>query len=183
MTSPAIRRLFTLSLPLIVSGCLSLAPDYQRPAAPVAQEWGSPATTSDQRVADIGWRDFFIDDQLRRLIALTLDNNRDLRVTALNIEEARALYQVQRADLFPSVNASVSKINQKTVSGLGSSGSTNTTGTGTSTGSGNNGGGSASRSYRATLGFSAYELDFFGRIRSLNEQALQLYLGTEEARR
>lgn len=186
MTSPAIRRLFTLSLPLIVSGCLSLAPDYQRPAAPVAQEWGSPTTTGDQRVADIGWRDFFIDEQLRRLIALTLDNNRDLRVTALNIEEARALYQVQRADLFPSVNASFSKINQETVSGLGSSGSTNANGsntTGTGTGTGNNGGGSASRSYRATLGFSAYELDFFGRIRSLNEQALQLYLGTEEARR
>ena len=180
-TSRMRRRLALLTLPLLVSGCLSLAPDYQRPDAPVAQDWGSPAATGDQRVADIGWRDFFIDDQLRRLIALTLENNRDLRVAALNIEEARALYQVQRADLFPSVNASFSQINQETVSGLGSSGSTNANGS--STTSTSTGGGSASRSYRATLGFSAYELDFFGRIRSLKEQALQLYLGTEEARR
>ena len=100
------------------------------------------------------------------MIALALANNRDLRVAALNIEKARAQYRIQRADLFPAVDATGGQNAPRPPGDLTSSGEAE-----------------VNRSYSATVGFSAYELDFFGRIRSLNDQALETYLGTEEARR
>ncbi|HWU35757.1 MAG TPA: AdeC/AdeK/OprM family multidrug efflux complex outer membrane factor [Methylovorus sp.] len=165
-------------LAAMLAGCASMAPDYQRPAAPVAGQW--PAAASDQGTpaADIGWREFLLDQRLQQLVALALQNNRDLRVAALNIEQARAEYQVQRADLFPTVNVIASRTAQLGSASTTSSSTNATTGTTTTSSSG-----SVSQSYRATVGFSAYELDFWGRIRSLNEQALQSFFATEEARR
>jgi multidrug efflux system outer membrane protein len=175
------KTLISLAIAALLGGCASMAPDYQRPQAPVAAEWGSEAAKGDLRVSDIGWREFFVDDKLRKLIAIALENNRDLRVAALNIEKARAEYRIERADLFPTVNAGGSATIQHNGSGSSSGSSNSTSGTTTGSSSGSNSG--TSRSYRANIGFSAYELDFFGRIRSLNDQALQLYFATEEARR
>jgi multidrug efflux system outer membrane protein len=168
------NALKTLTLALataLAGGCMTLAPDYRRPAAPVPAAWEqtTPAAAVDgPAAADIAWRDYFTDARLRRVIDLALANNRDLRLAALNVEQARAQYGIQRADLFPAVAASGGQTAQRIPAEL------NTAGGGESR---------ISRQYSATIGFSAWELDFFGRIRSLNEQALQSFFATEEARR
>lgn len=159
---------------LAVSGC-SLAPRYERPAAPVPAAWptlpqdGSAPAASDAAgegataAADLPWQSFFVDERLKRLISAALDHNRDLRVALLNIERARAQYGVTRADQLPTINAAITGSRQQPNTG-------------------NNGQGVAS-TYTAGLGLSAFELDFFGRVRNLSEAALQQYLATEEARK
>ncbi len=157
---------------LYLAGC-SLAPKYSRPEAPVPAAWpsgpaygnvtGKPAETA---VADIPWREFFIDDKLRKVIALSLDNNRDLRVAALNIERSRAQYQIQRSDLFPKVDANASATYQRIAEDF--------SGTGLPLNI---------HQYNVGLGVSSYELDLFGRVRSLKDQALQQFFATGEARR
>lgn len=152
----------------LTSAC-TLTPDYQRPAAPVPTVFpdATAAAGPTARAADaIAWRDYFADARLREVIAQALTHNRDLRIAALNIERARALYRIQRADLFPAVGATASGTRQRLPGDLTSSGEAETT-----------------RQYSATVGLSAYELDFFGRVRSLNAQALETYFSTEEARR
>lgn len=155
-----------------LAGCMNLAPSYERAAAPVPEQWpqglayGDAGATGTVAAADLNWREVFVDPALRQAIELALQNNRNLRVAALNIERARALYQVQRADLFPTVEASAAAQHQRTPPDLSQTGQAVT-----------------SRSYSAGVGFSAYELDLFGRIRNLNEQALQQFFATEEARR
>lgn len=153
----------------LVAGCASMAPDYQRPAAPVPAEFpqaGAKAPANAPLAENIPWRDYFADPRLREVIAQALANNRDLRVAALNIEQARAQYQIQRADLFPSIGATGSQAVERLPGDLSSSGVAAT-----------------HRQYGATIGLSTWELDFFGRIRSLNEQAMQQYLATEAAQR
>ena len=111
---------------LCLGGC-SLAPKYERPDAPVAATWPDHylpegylpageglAAPASRRAADIGWRTFFSDERMRNLIALALENNRDLRVAALNIERARALYRIQRADQLPGVSATGEESAQNT---------------------------------------------------------------------
>ncbi|WP_018079075.1 AdeC/AdeK/OprM family multidrug efflux complex outer membrane factor [Thiobacillus denitrificans] len=161
-------RTLTVALVATLASACSLIPDYQRPAAPVPASFpGATQAAAATPAADtIAWRDYFADTRLREVIALALTNNRDLRVAALNIEKARAQYRIQRADLFPAIGANGSQTAQRLPGDLTSSGEADVT-----------------RQYSATIGFAAYELDFFGRIRSLNAQALELYLGTEEARR
>jgi multidrug efflux system outer membrane protein len=94
------------------SGCMSIAPGYTRPEAPVPAVWpDGPAykegadKPGDLSAADIAWRDFFIYERLQKVIGLALMDNRDLRLAMLNIEKARALYRIQRAELLPTVNA------------------------------------------------------------------------------
>jgi multidrug efflux system outer membrane protein len=155
-----------LALAALLSGC-SLMPTYQQPAAPVPAAFaGDSGGSASSAVANLGWRDVFTDPALRQVIALSLANNRDLRVAALNIEKARAQYGVQNAALFPTVNASGSGTGSRTPADLSSTGQA-----------------TVSHQYSATLGFSAYELDLFGRVRSLNAQALEQFLATAEARR
>jgi outer membrane protein, multidrug efflux system len=176
-------------LSTLLSGC-SFIPDYMRPTAPVADSWPTAdanlqaSESADvKQTADMGWRDFFVDEKLRLVIELALKNNRDLRVAALNIERARAQYQITSSTLFPTVNASSNATIQKR--GENSSGNdnlSNITNNGVIQQPDNPSGG-ISRNYRAGMSFSNYELDFFGRIRSLKEQSLRLYLATEEARR
>jgi len=158
---------------LILSGCASMAPKYARPEAPVPSEWpGGPAykesvvKPGERGAADIIWQEFFIDEQLQKLIGLALENNRDLRIAALNIERSQALYRIQRADLFPTVNAAGSAVEARTPGVLSGTGNALTT-----------------HQYSVNLGFSAYELDLFGRVRSLKDQALEQFFATEEARR
>jgi outer membrane protein, multidrug efflux system len=142
----------------LVSGC-SLMPRYERPAAPVAPAWLSPSATAGKPAADLPWQDFFTDAKLRGLIGIALANNRDLRVAVLNIEQARAQYDIRRADLFPTVGVQASAARAP------------------------NGSGKLANVYTAGLGFSAWEIDLFGRIRSLSEAALAQYVATEEGRK
>jgi len=152
-------RLTVLATALLLAGC-SMMPTYERPAAPVAPAWaGTPGTPAAQPAADIEWQSYFSDPQLQQLIALALQGNRDLRVAALNIEQARAQYQVRGADRFPTVNAAV---------------------TGSRT---PNAAGGITSVYNAGFSISAWEIDFFGRLSSLKEAALAQYLATEEGRK
>jgi len=162
---------------LLLSAC-SLMPYFERPQAPVEAAWPLATADANSSAADIGWQEFFVDAQLRELIQLALTHNSDLRVAVLNIEKARALYQVRSADLLPTVNANGSaNLQHSGNSSAGASINNTNLSTAGSFRAGN------TQNYRASVGFSSYELDFFGRIRSLNEQALQLYLATAEARR
>jgi multidrug efflux system outer membrane protein len=149
----------------LLTGC-TMAPHYDRPAAPVAAEYPDdtgPAT--EQTAADIDWHGFYADPKLRSLVELALTNNRDLRVAILNIEQARAQYRVQRAQSWPQVDANGSVNANRTPASLSMTGETTTT-----------------RQYSADVGAS-FELDLFGRVRSLNGQALEQFLATAEARR
>jgi outer membrane protein, multidrug efflux system len=146
----------------VLSGC-SLIPDYQRPEAPVAAQF--PQAPS-QAAVEQGWKQFFHDPALQQLIQTALVNNRDLRVAALNIDAYAAQYQIQRADLFPAVSATGSGSRSRTPAKLSQTGES-----------------TISSQYSAGLGISSYELDLFGRVRSLSEEALQKYFATEEARR
>ena len=163
-----VKYLTMLMLFTLTSAC-SLIPEYFRPAAPVPDTI-SPVdanlTGSVVTIDNMPWREYFADDQLRDVIAIALANNRDMRVAALNIEKARAQFRIQRADLFPNIGLTGSGTAQRTPADIAIGGSSTTT-----------------HQYGANIGFTAYELDFFGRIRSLNAQALELYLGTEEAKR
>jgi len=155
-----------------LAGC-TLAPTYQRPDAPVAQNWPADAphtaqgtAASQVGAADIGWRDFFADARVQTLIELALQNNRDLRVATLQVEKARAQYQIQRADLFPSIAASAADTRARTpgdLNGLGAA--------------------TVGNDYSVGLGFTAYELDLFGRVRSLKNEALETYFSTLAAQR
>jgi len=137
-------------------------PAYERPAAPIAEQWpgvansAQPSRASVQAAALPDWRGFFADPTLQALISVALANNRDLRVATLNIEQARAQLGLRRADQFPTVNATL-------------------------TGSRTPSDGSIKSAYAGGLTITAYELDFFGRVASLKEQALAQYLATAEA--
>ncbi|MXS21564.1 efflux transporter outer membrane subunit [Pseudomonas oryzihabitans] len=170
---------------LALSGC-TLIPEYQRPNAPVENAWPKgpayePLTVNrEQQAAELGWRDFYRDPALQRLIQVALDNNRDLRQAALNVRLYQAQYRVQRAELFPAIGVSGTGSRTRSPGGAGQVGSD-----AQALGEGTQGdtGGSISSQYRATLGFTAYELDLFGRLRSLSEQALLNYFATVEGRR
>lgn len=147
----------------LFAGC-SLAPDYERPATPIAGAYplGGDTATSDSAP---DWRDFFGDPRLQRIIELALANNRDLRVAGLNVERVRAYYNIQRSALIPSLDATADGSRQRTPGDLNSSGRSVT-----------------GSSYSVGGSLPAYELDFFGRISSLRDQVLQQYLASDEAR-
>ncbi len=158
---------------LILAGCATMAPKYSRPAAPVSKAWPSgpaygeqPAARTAQAPVDLPWRQFFLDPQLRQLIETALTNNRDLRVAVLNIERYRAQYQIQRAAQWPQLNGNAGASKQRLPEELSGTGSAMTV-----------------EQYGVGLGVSSFELDLFGRVRSLKEAALEQYLATREARR
>ena len=186
-----------------LAGC-NLAPKYVRPvgAVPAALPQGGvyPAAATDAPdVTRIGWRTFFTDDRLRQTIALGLENNRDLRLAAANVLQARAQYRVQRADLVPSTTVSGSGTYTNNIfggasaagGGAGAGGATGGGAGGVGAGGGAAGGaganvGSTSSNlefYSVNAGFSAFELDLFGRVRNLSKAALEQYFATEEAQR
>lgn len=172
------KRVPIVLVAAVLSACASMAPEYQRPAAPVAQDWpegpasaaaaAAPAEAADAQTArvDMPWRDFIADDRLERLIDIALEHNRDLRIATLNIERARALFQIQDAARFPAVDATASGTHQRLPADLSMTGEAATTHT-----------------YAATVGIASYELDLFGRVRSLRDAALEQYFATGEARR
>lgn len=157
----------------------TLQPPYRRPSSGAGELWptGSayaqqPAASGKVPAADVGWQEFFSDPQLRELIGIALQNNRDLRVAALNIEAAQAQYRVQRSALFPSISASGSDTVEHLPPGVGVGGAFNAAP-----------GGVTFRTYSAGLGFASYILDVFGRIRSLSRAALEQYLAQIETRK
>lgn len=154
---------------LLLSAC-SLAPDYERPKLPTPNAWpqDTKAEAGKSLWTDMAWKQYFTDPNLQALIQQALDNNRDLKVAALNIEVARATYRIADSNLFPHINANTGETAQLTPKALSSSVPQAAT---------------VTRTYSANLGVSAFTLDLFGKIRSLDEQALESYLATEEARR
>lgn len=148
-----------LAAAALLAGC-SLIPTYERPAAPVSATYAATSPAATQGAAQTApWQDYFSDPRLHQLIETALDNNRDLRIAVLNIEQARATYQVRRADLYPGVGLAANASRAPAA------------GTGVQT-----------NSFAVGLAVSAWEIDFFGRIASLKEQALAQYLATEEGR-
>jgi len=151
-----------------LAGC-TLAPEYSRPAAPVPAAWPT-GSAYGERTADApavqAWQAFFPDSRLRQVIETALNHNRDLRLAVLNVERARAMYGIQRAELLPSFNAVGSMSKSRVPADLSSSGTATT-----------------NERYDVNLGVAAWEIDFFGRIRSLKDRALEEYLATDQARR
>jgi multidrug efflux system outer membrane protein len=151
--------LTVLAAALALAGCMNLAPKYERPAPPVAPAYPSDNVPGNgPAAADVAWQQFFADARLRRLIELSIAANRDLRVAVLTIEQARALYDVQKADRLPSVGLGVTADR-----GPGTTGIVN--------------------SYAVGITVSSFELDLFGRVKNLSDAALAQYFATEEARK
>jgi len=157
----------------LLLGACTLTPSYHRPEAPVAETWpDGPAyeKTGVQpdatRAADIPWREFFVDERMQQVIAAALENNRDLRLAALNVQRARAVYGIQKSVLYPAVDATANASKQRVPADLSSTGEVQ-----------------RPEQYDVNLGVFAWEIDFFGRLRSLRDQALESFLATEQARR
>ena len=168
------RKAFLLPA-LLVSflwGC-TLAPQYSKPAAPVPAAWPAGAAYNETKPAapapaamELPWREFFTDGRLQEVTSIALNNNRDLRLAALNVERARAYYGIQRAELLPTLNAIGSWYKEHVPADLSTTGSAMTV-----------------EQFSVNLGISSWEIDFFGRIRSLKDRALEEYLSTDQARR
>jgi multidrug efflux system outer membrane protein len=161
-------KLILLGLAVSLCGCVRREV-YTRPAAPVPAAW--PRSASGQAAPDapqadqVKWREFFSDKQLQAVIEMALANNRDLRMAALNVEKVQALYQIQRAQQFPTVAAGINAEGYRLPASLSSSGK-------------------ASTVTQVQMGVTAasWELDLFGRIRALKSAAAERYLATQEAR-
>jgi outer membrane protein, multidrug efflux system len=151
------KRLTALAAALLLAGC-SFIPKYERPAAPVAEAFPYPSAKEGTPPLELPWQQFFPDAKLRGLIATALANNRDLRIAVLNIAQARAQYDIRRADQLPTVGATATASRAP------------------------NAVGKETTLYSANLGLSSWEIDFFGRIASLSQAALAQYLATEEGR-
>ena len=168
-------KLFFLPLWVIVAflgGC-TLTPEYTRPVSPVPLAWptgtayqAANLANSAATVSELKWQEFFTDEKLRQVIVMALNNNRDLRLAALNVERARALYGIQRAGLLPTVNTVGTVSKQRVPGDLTSSGNATNL-----------------EQYNVNLGISSWEIDFFGRIRSLKDNALEQYLAMDQTRR
>jgi multidrug efflux system outer membrane protein len=156
-----------------LAGC-SLIPDYLRPALPVSEQWpsgpaaqaASAAPAGGLPASELGWRNFFTDPVAQELIALSLKNNRDLRVAALNVAQAQAQYRVDRASLFPTVDATAGLTRSRTPASV--------------EGFGNFIPSINVREYSLGLSAASWELDLFGRIRSQAKQAEETYLSDAE---
>ncbi|WP_156545791.1 efflux transporter outer membrane subunit [Cupriavidus sp. D384] len=173
---PSLRWSAGILLPLALAAC-TLEPKYERPDSPVPNAFpdgpayqttqgANGAPQSQVPAANLGWQDFFTDARLRRLIELGLANNRDLRVATLSIDEARAYYRIRRAAQFPAVDANVGFSSTRLTGDLRAPGQD-----------------PVINAWGAGVGFSSFELDVFGRIRSLKHEALEQYLSIEEVRR
>jgi len=168
------KKVFLLmgGIAVCATGC-TMAPKYTRPSAPIPAEWPSGAAygqsdsiTHATLPPDMNLLEFFTDEKLQQVIKLALTNNRDLRLAALNVKRARAIYGIQRNELLPTVDAVGGGSKQRVPADLSSSEKPMT-----------------KEQYSANLGIAAWEIDFFGRIRSLKNRALDEYLATNEARR
>ncbi len=163
-------------LAVALAGC-TMEPKYERPALPVAGQWpqdpayqwtgtnSQPNLPANTVAAEIGWREFFQDPRLNRIVALALENNRDLRVALLNVETVRAEYQVAEAALIPNLSVNANSLCERTPIGFTDNGQAITF-----------------SQYNVNLATTSYEVDLWGRVRSLRKEAIESFLATEEAR-
>lgn len=147
----------------LLTGACSLTPPLDPVSAQVSTRF--PGKTGGAVSADIAWQKFFTDPRLRKLVEVSLANNRDLRIATLNVEQSRAQYAISRSELFPPIDAFASGERRRGVGQPGGNSSSMTTG-----------------SYNVSVGLVSYELDLFGRVRSLNNAALETYFATDAAR-
>ncbi|MCE5265509.1 MAG: efflux transporter outer membrane subunit [Deltaproteobacteria bacterium] len=166
-------RFLLIGLIVALLGGCTMAPQYKRPDSPVPANWPTGAAYQEAKPAvpaltaeQLPWREFITDARLQKVIETSLHNNRDIRLAALNVERARALYGIQRAELLPVVQAVGIGSKERVPADLASSGNA-----------------TINERYAVDLGVSSWELDFFGRIRSLKDRALEEYLATDQARR
>ena len=152
----------TLAAAFLASSC-NFIPPLDPIASPVSGRF--PGKTGGEVSADIAWQKFFTDPRLRKLVEISLANNRDLRIAALNVEQSRAQYGISRSELFPAIGITANGERRR---GLGAPNS--------------GGGGIQSGSYNVSVGLVSYELDLFGKVRSLNSAALETYFATDAAR-
>lgn len=159
------KRVLSVST-LLLAGCASLAPPFEAPALPVAPGYSTDNAEAGARAAEIGWRDYFTDPRLQPLISRALENNRDLRTAVLRVQEARAVYGIQRAEQFPTVGAQAGLDRARVPAELNLTGRP-----------------LLGSQYQVGLGLATWEIDFWGRVRSLQDAALENFLATEAARR
>ena len=148
------------SFAIVLTGCTTLAPEYVKPSAPVAETWpiAQSGDPDSQPIDELGWSEFYGDERLRQLIELALNNNRSLRQDALAVESARAQFLIARANTIPSVDGSISSSTLRT-------------------------NGDTSYTNSVSAGISAFELDVFGRLNNLRDSELETYLSFEETLR
>jgi multidrug efflux system outer membrane protein len=155
---PVFKRLALTTLVASLVACGAMAPDYQRPAAPVPAEFSADSkAVSGPKAADLPWQTFFADASLQKLIRIALDNNRDLRVALLNVEQTRALVDGRKADRWPTVNAGLGLTRGAVANGA------------------------VTTSISAGLLVTSYEVDLFDRLRSQTDAAFAQYLASSEA--
>lgn len=165
------KKLMIFTLITLLVGC-SFIPEYQRPEAPVPKEWPRGDAYQDSKyeesskATELKWNEFLQDKNLQKIIEIAFKNNRDLRLSALNVEKARAYYGIQRAELLPAVNVGASGQRQRVPADLSNTGKAETF-----------------SEYNVSIGIISWELDFFGRIRSLTKMALEEYLAQESSYR
>ncbi|MBU4422813.1 MAG: TolC family protein, partial [Gammaproteobacteria bacterium] len=165
-SQPAALRAVTLAAAIwALSGCASMAPPHETPALPVPAHYAMPEADEGAPAAATGWRDYFTDPRLQTLIAQALENNRDLRTAALRVQEARAAYGIQRADLLPTIGAQAGMDRSRVPADLNLTRQP-----------------LLGSQYQVGLGLASWELDFWGRVRSLSDAALENYLATDAAR-
>ena len=168
-----IRNALSIILVILFLGGCTMAPQYTRPTPPIPSDWPSGSAYKEIKAAndapiatELKWQEFFSDERLQKVIAIALDNNRDLRIAALSVDRAKALYGIQRAELFPTVDAVGSGSKSRVSADLSETGSSY-----------------IKDRYSVDLGLLSWEIDLFGRIRSLKDKALEEYLATEHVRR
>jgi multidrug efflux system outer membrane protein len=159
------------ALMALTTGC-NFAPEYTRPDLPVAIEYPAdapapaPEKPEARKAADIAWRDYFTDPQLQKVIEQALEHNRDLRVAVLRVLEARAAFQIRRADQFPTLDANAGEFRVDIPESLSPTGSSR-----------------IASIYDVGVSVAAWELDFWGRVRNLKGAALEQFLATDAGRR
>lgn len=157
-TVPVFKSVALTALVASLVACGAMAPEYQRPAAPVPAEFSATSkAVSGPKAADLPWQTFFADASLQKLIRIALDNNRDLRVSLLNVEQTRALVDSRKADRWPTVNAGLGLTRGAVANGA------------------------VTTSISAGLLVTSYEVDLFDRLRSQTDAAFAQYLASSEA--
>lgn len=167
-TSGSRPLLFASVMAATLTGCMSMAPDYVRPQAPVPEAYPAMTGEQDRPVADaaLAWRDFFTDPVLQQLIVAALEHNHDLRLALLRVEEARAAFGIQRSERVPDLGVAGQAARSRLPADLGPAGRS-----------------MVGSEYRVEVGLTSWELDLWGRVRSLEQAALESWLATEAAGR